>query len=97
MPKETAAFIVVFCLSLGILWSSFASIAIVDRDIPPITTLAGAATWLLLWPGYLTWAGADLLVVNGIPAPSFWLMMMVVGLTLGGVMTLTGFYSANKS
>jgi hypothetical protein len=52
MPKETAAFIVVFGVSVGVLWSFLASISIVDRAIPPITTLAGAATWLLLWPGY---------------------------------------------
>ncbi len=96
MPKETAAFIVVFGVSVGVLWSFLASISIVDRAIPPITTLAGAATWLLLWPGYLTWAGAGLLAVNGIPGPNIWLMVVVFGLALGGLMTLTGFYWANK-
>ena len=97
MPKETAAFIIVFCLLLGVVWSFLASISIVDREIPPITTLAGAATWLLLWPGYLTWAGAGLLVVNGFSAPNPWLVMMLIGLALGGLMSLAGFYWANKS
>ncbi len=97
MPKETAAFIVLFGTVIGVLWTFFASIFIVDREIPPITSLSGAATWLLLWPGYLTWAGAGLLVVNGIPAPNIWLLMLVVGLALGGLMSCAGFYWATKN
>jgi hypothetical protein len=63
MPKESAAFIVLFGTAIGVLWTFFASISSVDREIPPITSLSSAATWLLLWPGYLTWAGAGVLVL----------------------------------
>ena len=97
MPRESTILVLIFTVIAAVLWTVLATLWSVDRVLPAVSTFDGLVIRLLIWPTYLVWGAATLLVQWGIGPSSIWLLMLLVGGVIGGVLSLLTLQWASRS